>query len=247
MKADRIDLSGGHGNGAGGLSPEERLARFAQRYDSRLEALMNNENLSTEQRDALAKIRSDFAGLVDRLGSAIDTLDPGTATRAFQRMRQEMSEAARAVVKGDEPTAPATAMVGGREGMGEVGPPSDDGPSLEERLTAAQSRVDARFESFANSREFTAEQAAAFEAAHKQFTAVLDGLRDAFKSGEHGVEFLREGFKSALEDLSQDVASIVGDEHYGKPDVSGGSTGFYGNDGRSGDEGGPKVTFSRLA
>ena len=96
------------------------------------------------------------------------------------------------------------------------------------------------------------EQAIALQAAHDQFSAVLDRLRNAFEGSDRGADFLRFGYDFAIDEMSREVSSILGDEFYGRPTVSGsdsgagGHVGLYDSEGGR-DQGGPSVTYSRLA
>ena len=263
-RVDRIDLGGGAGevHGGPGLSPEERLARLAARFEKRLDGLMESDKLSDEQRQALAEVKAEFSGLVDRLSKALDSIQPDTAARAFQTIRQDMVQAARHVVREDGPAAAQLAGNAAATGSGSVGSGaiSDQAPiegggsgegegmSLSDRLDAAQERVDQRFEKFLTEGHMSPEQAIALQAAHDQFSAVLDRLRNAFEGSDRGADFLRFGFDYAIDEMGREVSSILGDEFYGRPDGtgSGGHVGLYDSEGGQ-DQGGLPATYSSLA
>lgn len=203
--------AGRRGEDLNPTSPEQRLEGVSQTVGARLDYLIENGDLSDDQKEALLQAKAEFQGYMERLGGALEDGDfaiDGKAAKNFARFMGNLRDDVRDAldpVQVDPPAAReestgAVQPTAARR-VGDAAQPAGDGDpraeALSARLENAQERIEDRLRNL-RSTGMDEEGAARLAEAYDQFSDTFDRLQYGIENGTLGQRQLAKGFQFAL-------------------------------------------------
>ncbi|HRV82023.1 MAG TPA: hypothetical protein P5218_11325, partial [Planctomycetota bacterium] len=197
--------STGVGEGSESLTPQERLERYAQQIESRLDGLVQQESGVD-----LSGVRDSFRHNIERLQNAM--ADGGLSGEDLARGIQN---ALRGVRDGVREAMDLPSMRSAQEGASQVGSAQEAGsesttldvdPSME-RLQAMEDHIRARLDQYmANTPQ---EGRSQVSEASDRLTHNFDRMREALQSGHMSLEDIQRSLSRTMQSLADDLESPV--------------------------------------
>lgn len=222
---ERVQQRAGRGQQPGGdldpASPSQRLENVSQTVGSRLDWMIENGDLTEDQKAALVEAKGEFQGYLERLGGALEQggfRDEDKAglnlARFMGHLREEVTSALNPTPvlppesdSGPAPLRPTAARRVGGDEVREQGGDDTQGVSpeaLSSRLDLAQDRLEDRLRNL-RSQGMDEESAARLAEAYDQFTATFERMQYGIENGTLSMQQLGEGFRYALDQLREGV------------------------------------------
>lgn len=237
VHAERVRSSGREsGRSAGNtpsVSPQQRLENASTRINDRLANLLENEELSDDQKEALKTAGAEFNSLIARMSNAMDEdgfKQKGKMQRAYAFVMKSLRNDVHAALGKTQTDAPADPGAKVDDGA-DVKPtlaseskarevtadgmqaPRVPGQADLEHLSEFRSSIDSRLENLASVNSLDKDQLAALGSAHDQFESIMNRVQYGLEHGTLSEGQVSQGYKYALAGLRSDVHSILaGDE-----------------------------------